>query len=98
MNTTDIDDLWTVFYTGERLALAAARCPSCGGGLMWSPAVRSETKRYRGTQKHPMGLSIYCLGRCNYMLGHWDGIAPDWVVGIPDWDAFNKELRANEVA
>jgi hypothetical protein len=98
MNTSRIDDLWDVFHLGDRQTLASAHCPACGGRLMWSPAIHSKTRLYQGTQRHPLGLSVYCLGRCNQMLGHWDGIAPDWAVCVADWNAFNRDLHHDEIA
>ncbi|MGV3661560.1 MAG: hypothetical protein ACO1TE_15340 [Prosthecobacter sp.] len=90
--STDPADLWVVFYEGDRGKIAATRCPSCCGPLIWSPYIHDVPRQVGGKKVRPMGLSIYCQGSCGYMIGHLDGRAPAWALDIQDWDVFNKSL------
>jgi hypothetical protein len=89
--------LWLIFFHGDLRSMAAQRCSHCGGLLQWSPYIHEQTREYRGEQKHPMGLSIYCRGTCKYMIAHLDGIAPDWALAVTDWDAFNLQLESTQI-
>jgi hypothetical protein len=94
----DPADLWVIFFGGDREKIAAERCPRCGGALRWSPHIHNSPRIYSGVTQYPMGLSIYCTGRCNNMIGHLDGRAPEWALSVKDWEAFNNELRTGETA
>jgi hypothetical protein len=98
MKSDEAGDLWLLFFHGDRRSMASQRCRRCGGLLQWSPYIHPQTREYRGAQKHPVGLSIYCRGACNYMIAHLDGLAPDWALDVSDWDAFNHELEATQFA